>query len=46
MPARQSTRTPPHLRLRVDRLVWQLCDRQSWRAIGDAWLVAEQYLTP
>lgn len=35
--AHEASRTPVHLRVRVDRLVWQVCDRQSWRAIGEAW---------
>lgn len=43
--ARRATHTPPHLRIRVDRLVWQLCDQQSWRRIGQAWFDAQQYLT-
>ncbi|MFN2496159.1 MAG: hypothetical protein ABR608_09680 [Pseudonocardiaceae bacterium] len=41
---RRETRTPPHLRVRVDRLVWQVCDRQSWRRIGEAWFDAQRYL--
>lgn len=44
MGAHRATGTPPHLRMRVDRLVWQVCDQQSWRAIGDAWFVAQRYL--
>ena len=42
--AHRETGTPPHLRIRVDRLVWQVCDQQSWRAIGDAWFAAQRYL--
>lgn len=42
--AHQPSRTPAHLRMRADRLVWQVCDRQSWRAIGDAWFAAQRYL--
>lgn len=42
--AHQASRTPAHLRMRVDRLVWQVCDRQSWRAIGEAWFAAQRYL--
>jgi hypothetical protein len=39
------SRTPAHLRMSVDRrLVWQVCDRQSWRAIGEAWFAAQRYL--
>lgn len=35
--AHQASRTPAHLRMSVDRrLVWQVCDRQSWRAIGNS----------
>ncbi|MDQ2788447.1 MAG: hypothetical protein M3Y73_01560 [Actinomycetota bacterium] len=37
------TRTPPHLRVRVDRLIWQLCDQQSWLRIGQAWFDAQRY---
>ena len=44
MGAHRETGTPPHLRMRVDRLVWQVCDQQSWRAIGDAWFAAQRYL--
>ncbi len=44
LPAHPATSTPPHLRMRVDRLVWQVCDQQSWRAIGDAWFAAQRYL--
>ena len=42
--ARVQSGTPPHLRMRVDRLVWQVCDQQSWRAIGDAWFAAQRHL--
>lgn len=41
----RETRTPPHLRVRVDRLVWQICDHQAWRSIGQAWFAAQQTLT-
>jgi hypothetical protein len=41
---RRTTHTPPHLRIRIDRLVWQVCDQQSWRRIGRAWFDAQQYL--
>ena len=44
MGAHRDTGTPPHLRMRVDRLVWQVCDQQSWRAIGGAWFAAQRYL--
>jgi hypothetical protein len=42
---RHATNTPAHVRLRVDRLVWQVCDQQSWRRIADAWFAAQQYLS-
>lgn len=42
---RRETRTPPHLRVRIDRLVWQICDRQAWQRIGQAWFDAQQYLS-
>jgi hypothetical protein len=32
------------MRVRVDRLVWQVYDQQSWRSIADAWFDAHQYL--
>lgn len=41
---RRETRTPPHLRVRIDRVVWQVCDRQAWEAIGNALFEAERYL--
>ena len=41
---RPRTRTPAHLRIQVDQLVWQVCDQQAWRRIGDAWFAAQQYL--
>jgi hypothetical protein len=41
---RRATHTPPHLRIRIDRLVWQLCDQHSWQSIGHAWFDAQQYL--
>jgi hypothetical protein len=40
----RNTRTPPHLRVRVDRLIWQICDRQAWQRIGQAWFDAQQHL--
>jgi hypothetical protein len=30
--------------MRVDRLVWQVCDRQAWQRIGQAWFDAQQHL--
>ena len=44
MPGRGATNTPAHLRIRVDRLVWQVCDQQAWRRIADAWFTAQRYL--
>jgi hypothetical protein len=41
---RRATNTPAHLRVRVDRLVWQVCDQQSWERIGQAWFDAARYL--
>jgi hypothetical protein len=41
---RASTRTPAHLRIQIEQLVWQVCDQQAWRRIGDAWFQAQQYL--
>ncbi|MGH3673140.1 MAG: hypothetical protein ACRDSH_21360 [Pseudonocardiaceae bacterium] len=41
---RRETRTPPHWRVRVDRLVWQVCDQRSWQCIGQAWFDAARYL--
>ncbi|MGD9991442.1 hypothetical protein [Pseudonocardia sp.] len=35
---------PAYLEVRVDQLVWQVCDLTAWRTIGDAWLAAQQYL--
>jgi hypothetical protein len=42
---RRATNTPAHVRVRVDRLVWQVCDQQSWRRIADAWFTTQRYLT-
>jgi hypothetical protein len=39
------TRTPPHLRIRVGTLVWQVCDRTAWTTISQAWWQAEKLLT-
>lgn len=44
VPDGRATGIPPHLRVRVNRLVWQVCDLQAWRAIGDAWFDAQRYL--
>jgi hypothetical protein len=40
----RTTGTPAHLRVRVDRLIWQVCDQQSWRHIGQAWFDAQRHL--
>lgn len=42
--ARPATSTPAHLRILVDRLVWQVCDVQAWRTIGNALLAAQTHL--
>ncbi|KAA2252353.1 hypothetical protein F0L68_35455 [Solihabitans fulvus] len=33
-PAEQQTATPPHLRVTLDRVVWQVCDRTAWSQIN------------
>jgi hypothetical protein len=38
------SRTPTHLQVRTDRLVWQVVDQQAWRSVGDAWLAIERHL--
>lgn len=40
--ARRETRTPAHLRVQVDRLVWQVCDLVAWDAISAALFEAER----
>ncbi len=35
---------PAYLEIRVDQLVWQICDQLAWRTIGDALLSAHQQL--
>jgi hypothetical protein len=40
-----ATGTPPHLRVRIGALIWQVCDRTAWTTIGEAWWQAEQMLT-
>lgn len=44
LPAHRETRTPPHVRLRLARFVFQVCDREAWRTIGEAWFAAQRYL--
>ncbi len=44
VPAAHANGIPAHLRIRVDRLVWQVCDKQAWRVIGDAWFDAQRHL--
>jgi len=41
---RSQTRTPPHLRIQINQLVWQVCDQQAWRRIGDAWFEVQRHL--
>ncbi|MPZ64540.1 MAG: hypothetical protein GEU83_03145 [Pseudonocardiaceae bacterium] len=45
VPADRTTHTPAHLRMRVNQLVWQVCDRDSWRALSDAWFQIHRDLT-
>ncbi|MQA12811.1 MAG: hypothetical protein GEV09_01190 [Pseudonocardiaceae bacterium] len=45
VPADRASHTPAHLRMRVDRLVWQVCDRDSWRALADAWYQIHRHLS-
>lgn len=44
--AHHATSTPAHLRIRVDRLIWQICDQESWQCIGHAWYDAAHHLDP
>jgi hypothetical protein len=44
VPADPARREPPYLEVRVDQLVWQVCDQVAWRALGDAWLAAHEQL--
>jgi hypothetical protein len=43
-PADPDRRRPAYLEIRVDQLLWQICDQLAWRSIGDAWLTAHQQL--
>lgn len=45
VPADRTSRTPAHLRVRVDKVHWQICDRDSWRALADAWFAIHQHLS-
>ncbi|MGD9525190.1 hypothetical protein [Pseudonocardia sp.] len=44
VPGNLEKRRPDHVRVQVDQLVWEICDIEAWRTIGDAWLTAQQYL--
>lgn len=44
VPADVERRQPAYLEVRIDQLVWQVCDQTAWRSIGDAWLAAHQQL--
>jgi hypothetical protein len=44
VPANPASRQPPYLEVRVDQLVWQVCDQLAWRTIGDVWLAVHQQL--
>lgn len=46
VPADPAMRRPAYLEVRVDQLVWQVFDVAAWRTIGDAWLAAQQHLSP
>lgn len=41
---RRASRTLAHLRVRVDRVVFQICDHQAWRSVGDALFEAQRQL--
>ena len=43
-PGHPATHTPPHLRIQVGALIWQVCDWPAWRLIGEAWWSAAQHL--
>jgi hypothetical protein len=36
--------THAYQRVQVGRLVWQVCDFEAWRTIGDAWFDVQRYL--
>ena len=44
MPADLPRREPAHLQIRIDRLIWQICDQEAWAAVGNALFNAQQYL--
>ena len=44
VPGNVRKQRPDHVRVQVDQLVWEVCDIEAWRTIGDAWLVAQRYL--
>lgn len=44
VPGNLEKRRPEHVRVQVDQLVWEVCDIEAWRIIGDAWLTAQQHL--
>lgn len=44
LPADRYGRAPAHLRVRLDRLVLEVCDQEAYRRIGRALFSAEQYL--
>jgi hypothetical protein len=44
LPADPDRRRPAYLEVRVDQLVWQVCDQFAWRRIGATWLAAHQQL--
>jgi hypothetical protein len=44
VPADPARRQPAYLEVRVEQLLWQVCDQLAWRTIGNAWLAAHQEL--
>lgn len=44
VPGNVQKRWPDQLRVQVDQLVWEVCDIEAWRAIGNAWLAVQQHL--
>jgi hypothetical protein len=42
--AQPSHHLPAHLQIRIDQLVWQVCDTAAWASVGDAWFDAQRQL--
>ncbi len=45
VPADRASRRPAHVRVRINELCWEICDRDSWRALADAWFAIHQHLS-